>query len=362
MVPVGDASNQLLTHQYAAVSDEDTEQSENHNVESQDSHAQDVEEGGNDEGEVTNVSSLFCNPYADRDGNATVLTPSSEGRSTILADESVAYILRSLEFWLLWAAFFFLAGAALAWKNSLGALVQRMAAAGQLPPLNAASKPADVNAFVSSASSAWALVNACARIVGGFAIDATRRAVARRPLWMALSALLFGGGMAPLAYAASFGHGSAAPPSDLSVAFWAANLGNACSYGLAWAICATLLSLLFGTTSLSRNYGILLLSLAAGGFVFTQLGTDAETGGGTSGGGGGGSDGASVFAVSLWSAVGAAAAALVPSLWLAARYRVFISPSSGATGLPLNARSLMGQSDIVMNERTKSMEEAIALL
>jgi hypothetical protein len=62
----------------------------------------------------------------------------------------------------------------------------------------------------------------------------------------------------------------------------------------------------------------------------------------------------------------------VPSLWLAARYRVFISPSSGATGLPLNARraaavrgdgpSSMGQSDIVMNERTKSMEEAIALL
>ena len=113
-------------------------------------------------------------------------------------------------------------------------------------------------------------------------------------------------GLFPIAYIASF-----TDATDLLTAFWAANVGNAMSYGMAFSICATLITILFGTHSLSRNYGVLLLSLAAGGFVATQLGTNLERHQ---------AHGAAVYSGALWTSVIASLIALIPAVWLTLRF------------------------------------------
>jgi hypothetical protein len=102
------------------------------------------------------------------------------------ADESVLFVLKSQDFWLLWSAFFFLAGAALAWKNELGSIVKAMAIDGQLPPLSSHSSDAEISSFASNASSVWSLVNSAARVVTGFLIDFLARRLPRSS-WVIIS-------------------------------------------------------------------------------------------------------------------------------------------------------------------------------
>jgi hypothetical protein len=50
----------------------------------------------------------------------------------LATDDAVSFLLRTFDFWLLFAAFFFFAGAGLMWKNVLGSLVECMTDAHQL--------------------------------------------------------------------------------------------------------------------------------------------------------------------------------------------------------------------------------------
>jgi hypothetical protein len=141
-------------------------------------------------------------------------------------------------------------------------------------------------------------------------------------------------GLSPIAYIVSF-----SSSSDLLSLFWAANVGNALSYGMAFSICATLVTILFGTASLSRNYGVLLLSLAAGGFVATQLGTSLEHHD---------AHGAAVYSGALWTAVTAALIAMVPAIWLTLRFvKITVLPINGAQALSEKlGRSIGSQSEL----------------
>lgn len=71
---------------------------------------------------------LVCDPHRVRRGDGDT------------SDESLSFILRTLDFWLLAVMFFLFAGAGLMWKNILGSLVHEMSDAGQLA-LDVATTP-----------------------------------------------------------------------------------------------------------------------------------------------------------------------------------------------------------------------------
>ena len=160
------------------------------------------------------------------------------------SDESVGFLLRSIDFWLLWWAFCFLAGAGLMWKNLVGNVVAAMSGAGQLP-LDGETP----TQFASHAVQLWSISTACGRIASGIASDALTKHV-RRPVWIIVAAVLMLGAMSSLAIFTIL------PSShrDLTVFFWLADIINATAYGCAFAMCSTVMSLLFGTQRCATHH------------------------------------------------------------------------------------------------------------
>ncbi len=217
-----------------------------------------------------------------------------------ISNESLGFLLRSTDFWLLWVAFVCLSGVGLMWKNMVGNLVRSMGQNGSLP------LHGDTAAILSAeAVQFWSIATAVGRIASGIASDVCVQRIPR-PMWLVFAGILMCAAMLCLTVFTVV-----APPSVLTDYFWFADIGNAMAYGAAFCMASTVMSLLFGTQSLSRNYGLLLLAPALGGLVATAIASTTESGTAT---------GVAVYTVGLWVSVAMCAVSVVLSLVLTQRY------------------------------------------
>ncbi len=224
-----------------------------------------------------------------------------------ISNESLWFLLSSIDFWLLWVAFVCLSGVGLMWKNLVGNLVQSMGQDGSLP------LHGDTAAiFSAEAVQYWSIATAIGRIASGIASDVFVQRIPR-PMWLVFSGLLMCVAMLGLALFTVV-----APDFVLTYYFWLADIGNAMAYGAAFCMASTVMSLLFGTHSLSRNYGVLLLAPALGGLVATAIASTTEIGS---------ASGVAVYRVGLWVSVAMCVVSVVLSLLLTRRYtKVLLFP------------------------------------
>jgi hypothetical protein len=104
--------------------------------------------------------------------------------------------------------------------------------------------------FSSRANAVWSALNAFSRIGVGIVADFAAPYVIR-PAWLVLASLMIVTGVG---YLTSHAHDPAS--TLLASAFWWANCTVAIGYGAVFSTCNSLLSLLFGTGKLSRNFGV----------------------------------------------------------------------------------------------------------
>ncbi len=154
-------------------------------------------------------------------------------------------LFASLDFWLLFTAFFFFTGPCLMWKNSIGTIGEAFSMTGE-----------QVNALVYG----WSGFNSFFRLVCGFTSDYLVSKGHKRA-WL----LIFAGAVAVLFNSLYLVSGEAM--------IWPICISDTIIYAFAFTITSTQISTYFGTAHFGFNMGMASLAPAVSGLVCTSVST-----------------------------------------------------------------------------------------